>query len=250
MSVLTSLRPSRANLTNRLRRFGRRKEIHPRPASKAITVKRLFIPLLLLVSVALHAQPTRGRFWTDEQRKFLVDQLENSQRELLTQVQNLSEAQLYFRADTTQWSVAQVLEHLAVQEEHLHWDLLYNQYTPEQPKLARKGRREDREFLAYATDAAKGEAPWLALPLGRFQSRDELLAYFSRFRNQVIRHVTETPTDFRVHFIYRPKEAGIWHRVDLHQYTLGFVAHTQRHTSQIRQIKADPRFPRPDPDKQ
>ncbi len=212
-------------------------------------MKPLLITLLVLLSTGVHAQPTPGRFWTDEQRKFLVNQLENSQRELLAEVQKLSQTQLHFKADTSKWSVAQVLEHLAVQEEHLHWDLLYNQYTPEQPALARN-RREDREFLAYATDAAKGEAPWLALPLGRFQSRDELIAYFSRFRNQVIRHVKETPTDFRVHFIYRPKEAGIWHRVDLHQYTLGFVAHTQRHTSQIRKIKADPRFPRPDPDKQ
>lgn len=210
-------------------------------------MKLLWITLLTLLSAGLHAQPTPHRFWTDEQRSFLVAQLENSQRELLTEVQKLSEAQLHFKSDTSQWSVAQVLEHVAVQEEHLHWDLLYNQYTPQQPELARKGSREDREFLAYATDAAKGEAPWLALPLGRFGSRDELIAYFSRFRNQVIRYVRETPADFRVHFIYRPKEAGIWHRVDLHQYTLGFIAHTQRHTNQIRKIKTSPHFPPSNP---
>jgi uncharacterized damage-inducible protein DinB len=213
-------------------------------------MKLLFITLLVLLSTGLHAQPKAERFWTDEQRNFLVAQLENSHRELLTEVQKLSEAQLHFKPDTNKWSVAQVLEHIAVQEEHLHWDLLYNQYTPEQPESARKSRRADREFLAYATDAAKGEAPWLALPLGRFESRDELIAYFSRFRNQVIRHVKETPTDFRVHFIYRPKEAGIWHQVDLHQYTLGFIAHTQRHINQIRMIKTAPHFPLPNQDKQ
>lgn len=213
-------------------------------------MKLLFITLLVSLSAGLKAQPKPDRFWTDEQRNFLVAQLENSHRELLAEVQKLSEAQLHFKPDTNQWSVAQVLEHVAVQEEHLHWDLLYNQYTPEQPALARKGRRADREFLAYATDAAKGEAPWLALPLGRFESRDELIAYFSRFREQVIRYVKETPADFRVHFIYRPKEAGIWHRVDLHQYTLGFIAHTQRHTNQIRKIKASPNFPPLNQDKQ
>ncbi len=206
-------------------------------------MKRIFILFFVLLPWGANAQSKPGRFWTEDQRKFLIAQLESSQRELVAEVEKLSEAQLHFRPDTAKWSVAQVVEHLAVQEEHLHWDLLYNQYTPEQPELARKAKRDDREFLAYATDAARGEAPWLALPLGRFRTKDELLAYFNRFRNQVIRYVSETPTDFRVHFIYRPKEAGIWHRVDLHQYTLGFVAHTQRHTNQVRKIKAEPGFP-------
>ena len=206
-------------------------------------MKRIFILFFVLLPWVANAQTKPGRFWTEDQRKFLIAQLESSQRELIAEVEKLSEEQLHFRPDTAKWSVAQVVEHLAVQEEHLHWDLLYNQYTPEQPELARKARTDDRAFLAYATDAARGEAPWLALPLGRFGTKEELLAYFNRFRNQVIRFVRETPTDFRVHFIYRPKEAGIWHRVDLHQYTLGFVAHTQRHTNQVRRIEAEPGFP-------
>lgn len=207
-------------------------------------MKQIYIFFFVLLYAAVNAQTHTSPFWSGEQRNFLINKLESSQRELISQVQALSEEQLHFKPDTAKWSVAQVLEHIAVQEEHLYWDLIYNQYTPEQPELARKGRRDDSEFLAYATDAAKGEAPWLALPLGRFQTLDELMAYFNRFRSQVIKYVKETPTDFRVHFIYRSKEAGIWHRMDLHQYTLGFIAHTQRHTSQIKKIKAEPAFPK------
>jgi uncharacterized damage-inducible protein DinB len=208
-------------------------------------MKQLFTLLfmLLLLHLAVFAQSKAGRFWTEDQRRYLQEQLESSKQELLREVEKLSEKQLHFKPDTAKWSVAQVVEHLAVQEEHLYWDLLYNQYTPEQPEIASKGRKDDKEFLAYATDATKGEAPWLALPLGRFGTKTELLAYFNRFRNQVIEYVKQTPTDFRLHFIYRAIEAGIWHQVDLHQYTLGFVAHTQRHTNQIRKIKAQLNFP-------
>ncbi len=206
-------------------------------------MKQFFTILLVLLSLTVSAQNKPSRFWTEDQRKYLLEHLQSSQRELLSEVEKLSEKQFHFKSDTAKWSVAQVIEHLAVQEEHLYWDLFYNQYTPEQPAIASKGRREDKEFLAYATDAAKGEASWVALPLGRFQTKVELLAYFNRFRNQVIQYVKETPTDFRLHFIYRPKEAGIWHQVDMHQYTLGFVAHTQRHTNQIRNIKAEHNYP-------
>jgi uncharacterized damage-inducible protein DinB len=206
-------------------------------------MKQIFTICFVLLAIAVSAQKKTARFWTEDQRASLVKHLESSQQELIREVEKLSEAQLHFKADTASWSIAQVMEHLAVQEEHLYWDLFHNQYTPEQPQIAGQGRTEDREFLAYAADPAKEKALWVSLPLGRFQTREDLLAYFNRSRTQVVRYVQESPTDFRVHFIYRSREAGIWHRMDMHQYTLGFVAHTQRHTSQIKKIKAHPNFP-------
>lgn len=122
-------------------------------------MKQLFTLLFMLLHLAVFAQSKTPRFWTEDQRRYLQELLESSKRELLSEVEKLSEKQVHFKPDTAKWSIAQVVEHLAVQEEHLYWDLLYNQYTPEHPEIACKGLRDDEEFLAYATDAAKSEAP-------------------------------------------------------------------------------------------
>jgi hypothetical protein len=135
------------------------------------------------------------------------------------------------------------LEHLGVYEEYLYWDVFYGQFTPQRPDLAEEVKGNDAEFLAYATDPNKGTSPWLAEPLGRFQSSKELIEYFNRFRNKLKLYLESTESDLRLHFTYRAAGSGIWTERDLHQHILIWVAHTSRHTDQIERIKSDPNFP-------
>jgi hypothetical protein len=157
---------------------------------------------------------------------------------------DLNEQQMHFRPDDAQWSVAEVLEHLGIYDELLYWDLLNNQYTPEMPELVSKVKGVDSVMKAYTNDPVKLKAPFVSQPLGRFYKKEDLIFYFDRFRKEVINLVKETTYDFRVHFIFRPEETGIWHIRDLHQYTLLWIAHTQRHTNQIKNIKANKNFPK------
>jgi hypothetical protein len=123
-------------------------------------------------------------------------------------------------------------------------DLLNNQYTDERPDLVNSVKGIDPAMIAYATDPNKGQAPFTVQPLGRFQTKEQLLNYFNRFRNAVIKLVDTTRADFRLHFIFRPKDRGVWHIRDLHQYTLLWIAHTERHLNQIKRIEANPDFPK------
>lgn len=182
--------------------------------------------------------------WTEKEKEFLLLALDTTRAGLLKEVQGLNQTKLHFKPDSSQWSVAEILEHLGVWEELLFWDLFSNQNTPEQPELVSIVKKNDSIMLAYGTDPAKGQSPIVALPLGRFKTKEELVKYFTFFRDEVIKLVRTTTADFRLHFIYRPKDWGVWSVRDLYQYTVIFITHTTRHANQIRRVKAHANYPK------
>ena len=172
--------------------------------------------MIILVSMSLG--PLFGQhIWTEDDRHFLLEGLRRTKHELLAKIDVLDEYQMFFKPDSVSWSIAEVLEHVAVYEEHLYWDLLYQQYSPERPELVEQVKGRDAAFLSYASDPSAGKAPWLAEPIGRFDTKAELVKYFVDFRDRVISLVEETDQDFRLHFIYREPSNSIWDVRDLHQ---------------------------------
>lgn len=207
-------------------------------------MKNLFFACFMLVAPILIGAQERTPIWSAADRKGLLDGLFASQSAVLKEVENLNNEQMHFKPDSTQWSVAEVVEHIGVYEELLYWDLMNNQYTDERPDLVNEVKGVDSVMIAYATDPNKGQAPFVAQPMGRFKNKEDLLNYFNRFRNEVINLVQTTEADFRLHFIFRPPDWGVWHIRDLHQYTLLWIAHTERHLNQIKRVKANSRFPK------
>ncbi|GAB3955534.1 hypothetical protein GCM10028805_43370 [Spirosoma harenae] len=205
-------------------------------------MKSLLIISLLCECVVSFAQ-TKQPLWSEKERLYLVDGLQTSQHDFSNELKGLTEKQIHFKPDSTTWSIAEVAEHLAIYDELLYWDLLNNQYTPELPEWVEKVKGVDSVMLAYTNDPALLKAPFVAHPLGRFTRKEDLVAYFNRFRTEVISLVKETKADFRLHFIFRSEDAGVWRVRDLHQYTLLWIAHTQRHTNQIKRIKAYATYP-------
>lgn len=207
-------------------------------------VKNLFYVLIFLVHAISCPAQLKASLWTEKDRQILLVGLDTTQANLQKEVVNLTTAQLHFKPDSSQWSIAEILEHLGIYEELLYWDLLNGQYTPEMPELAKKVNGVDSIMVAYTNDPVKLKAPFVAQPLGRFQSGAELLNYFGRFRNAVMELIKTSPADFRLHFIFRPEEAGIRRVRDLQQYTLLWIAHTARHTNQLIRVKSASGFPR------
>jgi hypothetical protein len=208
-------------------------------------MKKLFFLLsIICLTYSNCTSQTKPQIWSQSNRQTLIDKLKSSQTDLQKEIKALNELQIHFKPDTSQWSIAQVIEHLGIYEELLYWDLSNNQYTEERPDLVDKVKGLDSVMTAYASDPNKGQAPFIAQPLGRFQNKEQLVNYFNRYRNEVIKLVQETKTDFRLHFIFRPVDWGVWHIRDLHQYTLLWIAHTERHLNQIKRVKANQNFPK------
>lgn len=198
---------------------------------------------LLCFCVVSSAQ-TNHSLWTEKERQFLLEGLRASQKDFFNVLTGLNQKQIHFKPDSSTWSIAEVAEHLGIYDELLYWDLLNNQYTPEMPEWVEKVKGVDSIMIAYTNDPEKLKAPFVAQPLGRFEKKEDLISYFNRFRNEVINLVKETKADFKLHFIFRSEDAGVWRVRDLQQYTLLWIAHTKRHTNQIKSIKAYTNYPK------
>lgn len=207
-------------------------------------MKQIIYVFSLFILPVLGLSQGKKQVWTQTDRQYLLTGLKTTQANFLQEVEGLTMEQIHFKPDSSQWSVAEVMEHLGIYEELLYWDLLNNQYTDERPELVDSVKGIDSIMVAYSTDPNKGQAPFVAQPIGRFKEKEDLVNFFTRFRNEVIILVQETKVDFRLHFIFRPPDWGVWHIRDLHQYTLVWIAHTERHLNQIKRIKSNPRFPK------
>ncbi|MCB0577482.1 MAG: DinB family protein, partial [Saprospiraceae bacterium] len=206
--------------------------------------KHLILFTLFAILPDLGLAQDKKQIWTTADRQYLLSGLNSTMSDFLKEVEDLSNEQIHFKPDSSQWSIAEVMEHLGVYEELLYWDLLNNQYTDERPDLVDSVKGIDSIMVSYATDPNKGQAPFIGQPMGRFKEKKDLINYFARFRNEVVALVQDTKVDFRLHFIFRPADWGVWHIRDLHQYTLLWIAHTERHLNQIKRIKSNPHFPK------
>lgn len=206
-------------------------------------MKQLLLAIFFFIPPACGMTQVKKQIWTSLDRQLLITGLKTSQSDILKELQELNDKQLHFKADSSKWSIAEIIEHLSVYEELLYWDLSNNQYTDERPDLVDSVKGIDSAMTAYATDPNKGEASFVVQPLGRFQKKEDLINYFNRYRNEVIKLIHITKADFRLHFVFRPVDWGIWRVRDLHQYTLLWIAHTERHLNQIKKVKANPDYP-------
>ncbi len=207
-------------------------------------MKQLLLPFFIFMSPLWGVTQAKQQIWTSSDRQNLITGLKTSQFDILKEVEQLTDKQIHFKPDSSKWSIAEVIEHIGVYEELLYWDLSNNQYTDERPDLVDSVKGIDSAMTAYATDPNKGQAPFVVQPIGRFKKKEDLINFFNRYRNEVVKLIQDTKADFRLHFVFRPPDWGIWHVRDLHQYTLLWIAHTERHLNQIKKIKTSPNYPK------
>jgi hypothetical protein len=213
------------------------------------------IGLLLLLGCGC-LLPVRGqpaRLWTEQERAFLVRELEQTRQQLLDEVKPLTARQVNFRESQGRWSVLEIVEHLEVQDEMFWRELDILPRGPAMPEMAERVRGNDQKLLQYENDPGKADAGYLS-PMGRFGTKELALQAFDTVRHRMIRFIRTTPKDLRQYFTFRNYEsdgklanAGIYDVRDLHQLMLTAIAHTRRHIRQLQQVKAHPDFPREDP---
>ncbi|MBM3776177.1 MAG: DinB family protein [Acidobacteria bacterium] len=158
----------------------------------------------------------------------------------LDSITGLSEAQWNFKPGPEVWSVGEVAEHIALSE-----DMLFSRITAEilksQPALENKAQAAGRDeaILKMIPDRSqKFKAPEPLVPKRRWASQRELVAHFDQSRARTARYLETTQEDLRSHFGQHP--AGL---LDAYQWFLLISAHTERHTAQIREVKAHAGFP-------
>jgi hypothetical protein len=189
----------------------------------------------MLVSPALQAQNP-----APEEITKAVKYLEKTRADVLKATKGLSEAQWDFKPATNRWSVAEVTEHIAAAE-----DFLMNMVQEQVMKAPARTNAVDvvaiDEFVLKAIPdrTVKAQAPEPLRPNNRFGSPKESLKHFRESRAKTIEFV-KTTKDLRGHAIDSP----LGKQLDGYEWVLFIAAHSERHTKQIEEVKADPNFPK------
>jgi len=153
---------------------------------------------------------------------------------LAGEVSGLSPAQLQFRPAPGAWSVLEVVEHLLVAEP-IYWQDLRK--AIQAPPGSRKRSGTDAEVLWYGIDRTQRQKA-VAAEESKGQLRDlgAGLDAFRTLRARMLEYARTTGDDLRGHVVEREGS-------DAYQWLLLISTHAQRHILQIREIKADPKFP-------
>jgi hypothetical protein len=185
--------------------------------------------------LALGAASVAGAAMTNLERQRLVAHLEMTESWLMDEVRGLSVAQLQFRPAPGVWNILEVMDHLVVSEP-VYWRDLQNALKAPPRGQVRPGG--DAETLWYGIDRSqRGQAVPAEMPKGQLRDLRAGLDAFSKLRAEMLRYVRTTQDDLRSHVVERE-------RCDAYQWLLLISAHAQRHILQIREIKADPKFPK------
>ncbi|HTX37823.1 MAG TPA: DinB family protein [Bryobacteraceae bacterium] len=172
-----------------------------------------------------------------------IDQTRNG---LIAAVQGLSEVQWTFQPAPECWSIAQILEHIVVTQEVVLDSLLPRLAgAPPAPANHNPDVVDALIVTRFAERSRKFQGPKAVLPAGRWTPAECL----SRLDANCVRlhQYLEATPGLREHAVESlPLKAisdGAYQFMDGYQWMLAMAAHTQRHTLQILEVKADANFP-------
>src|SRR5262245_38970271 len=199
----------------------------------------LIVTAAVLLAVLARADAAFAQTVSPEDRDRAVKYLESTRDNVVQATKGLTEEQWNYKPSVFKWSVAQVVEHIAAAEDLLRGLLVQNVLkAPPAPGLDTKAG--DQRVLAMVPDrSVHVEAPPPLRPTNRFSSPQEALKHFVESRAKTIELLQNTP-DLRAHATDSP----IFKKLDGYEWVLFIAAHSERHTKQLNEVKADPKFPK------
>jgi hypothetical protein len=200
-------------------------------------MKKLFtcLSLATFLVTGLFAQDV-----TAEERANGLAHLEKTRAGVLAAAAGLSEAQLNFKPAPDKWSVAQVLEHIASAED-MFMGLIQGQVMSAPPRPEGEDVKAIDEMILNAIPdrSQKRSAPEPLVPTNRYGTPAETLKHFGESRAKTIAFLKDT-AGLRAHAVDSP----LGKKLDVYQWLLFTSAHSERHTKQMLEVKADANFPK------
>jgi hypothetical protein len=200
--------------------------------------RSLIAAALLMVFVS--AVPTRAEITLEERTK-LVHYLTTMRDQVLAESAKLSDAQWNFKAAPDRWSVGQVVEHLALAESFL-MDSQKKGMSGAAPTAEQQASVKGRDEMItkmIPDRTKKFQAPEPLQPATKLGDRAAVLAAFKERRDKTVDYAKSTKDDLRGHVSDSPLGP-----LDGYQWLLFMAAHSERHLAQLKEVKADPKFPK------
>jgi DinB superfamily len=177
---------------------------------------------------------------TADEREVALKNLQATRDAFLKSIAGLSEKQWRFKPAPDRWSVAEVSEHIAVAESTIFGMVEKIMTSPADPAKRAEVAGKDEIILTKVPDRShKVQAPEFLKPTNRWATEADVVTAFEKSRKATMDYVRTTNDDLRDHFGPHPALGTL----DGYQWILLISAHSERHTKQIEEVKADPNFP-------
>jgi len=202
-------------------------------------LKRLRAGAAIAILACTAAASLRAQEVTQAEKDKTILYLETTKKGVIDATRGLSDAQWNFKAGPDRWSIAQCVEHLALAEDYIRqMDVEKVMVAPPVPD--RDTKKIDDGLMAQVPDRShKLQAPEPIVPVNHFGSPDASLKHFIESREKTEEFLKTTP-GLRDHAIDGP--TGV--KMDGYEFVLLIAAHSERHTKQILEVKADPNYPK------
>ena len=210
-------------------------------------MKSVFATLTLLLGFMI---PSNGQTnsqqastkpeWTETDRKYLLNNLIRSKKELVEETKNLTPEQWNFKESPDRWSINQIVEHLALYEVIFMNDISvalqmgpfpdFDHYAPDSLFLDQdpKGLKQNN-----TTDYTKPFS--YTVPMGNNEGKNNLI-WLTKMRDESIEFIKSETRNIRVYYVnFGP---------NVHQKCMMIFTHSNRHLRQIRKVKAHPDYPK------
>jgi hypothetical protein len=176
-----------------------------------------------------------------KERKGAVQLLKSTEKDLHKELKGLSEAQLKYKPAPDRWSVEECVKHIAVSGNAI-WQMTETGIKqPANPEKRSEIKMTDEQVVQGTEDRSTKRKTFdpLKPENSPYKSMDEALATLKTNQAQLIDYIKSTSDDLRNHVVALP-----FGTLDCYQMILFQAAHTNRHIQQIREVKADPGFPK------
>ncbi len=198
-------------------------------------MKRNLMVLTMTLAVSLPAigqTSPEPPVWTEADRKYLLDNLTRTKREILNETKYLTKEQWNFRESHERWNINQIVEHLA------RWEMIWTyqistalQHGP----IPFEHYLSDSVFLdhdpevSHPINTLDTTRPFsLGVPLGVNEGPNNIL-WLTTMRDESIAYLKGETKNLRQYYIL--------HGPNVHQNYLLIINHTDRHLRQIRKVK-------------
>ena len=202
--------------------------------------RRTGIILLTLLFVTGLAGTLSDNTISKDERKTAVSLMKDTYKVAIGATKGLSEDQLNYKAAPEKWSVQECFFHIAAAEKLL-WTMFESAMkAPANPEKRTEIKVTDEQVIKMVEDRTKkAQAPEPIQPKNTgYTSLAEALIDFENNRMAHIKYMKNTTEDLRNHVVQLP--VG-W--IDCYQLYLFIAGHSNRHTQQINEVKANTGFP-------
>jgi DinB superfamily len=188
----------------------------------------------VLLSFAVRAQEL-----TEGDKDKALQYLESTKQDVLDATKGLSAAQWNFKPAPDRWSVAECMEHIASAEDYIR-GMVEAQVMKAPAAPDRDVAKIDAAIIANVPERkTKAQAPDAIKPSNRFGSPEGSIKHFIESRAATETFLKNT-SGLRDHAADSP----VGTKWDAYEFILLIAAHSERHTNQIKEVKADPAYPK------